>query len=325
MAAVCTVVLLIVGGTTAAIATAAAETGPGTITGTISDPSGYPLAGITVRLYDDGPDDGSLVGTATTTDAGRYRFSHVRTDGDDVYRFEAKDNPGGHVYSYSKSFPVAADKTTTSNLKMKIAGFIQGAVTTKDGSAPAQPGKHVYVDADGKSESGSALVSANGKFRLGGLSAGTYTLSFQDSTETFAPQCYSNVRMVDDNGCAGTTKVTVTAGKATTIKAQVLNHRTSLLSGTVTDKDGHPLSSASIEVYTATGNHLIGDSYTKDDGSWSLKAISYVGKVKIVARDSDGVLRDTWYDKAVDYAHATALPLKDGSEIDDILIVLPPK
>ncbi|MCW2750680.1 MAG: hypothetical protein JWR83_1790, partial [Aeromicrobium sp.] len=123
----------------------------------------------------------------------------------------------------------------------------------------------------------------------------------------------------------GTTKVTVTAGTATTIKPQVLNHRTSLLAGTVSDKAGKPFSSASIEVYTATKNHLIGDSFTKSDGSWSLKAISYVGSIKIVARDSDGVLRDTWYVNALDYAHAKALMLKDGSKIDHILIVLPPK
>ena len=66
MAAICAMVVLVAGGTTAALATTSAVPTTGTITGTISDPSGYPLAGITIQLWDNGAVEGSLVATATT-------------------------------------------------------------------------------------------------------------------------------------------------------------------------------------------------------------------------------------------------------------------
>ncbi len=212
----------------------------------------------------------------------------------------------------------------THNATMKLAGFIQGKVTTKVGSAPAQPAKHAYLTAYGKNTTETVSVSAKGTFRIGGLPAGTYALELQDRDEAFAAQCYNNIRMGSE-GCEGTTgatRISVTAGKATTIAPQVFTHPTSLLGGTVTDPDGKPLSSASIEVYTADKKHLVDDSYTKDDGTWSIRGIAYVGKVKIVARDSDGVLRDTWYAKAVDFAHATAVTLKEGSKITNTSITM---
>ena len=141
-AAICAMVVLVVAGTTAAIATTSAASTTGAVTGTISDPSGYPLAGITVRLYDDGPDDGDLVGTTTTNDAGRYRFASVRTDGDDLHRFDAKDVSGAHVFLYSSSFPVAGGTTTTHNGTMQIAGLVQGKVSTQVGSAFCSAWRH---------------------------------------------------------------------------------------------------------------------------------------------------------------------------------------
>ena len=41
-----------------------------------------------------------------------------------------------------------------------------------------------------------------------------------------------------------------------------------------------------------------------------------------MVRDSDEVLRDTWYVKAVDYVHATTVTLKEGSKITNIRITM---
>jgi protocatechuate 3,4-dioxygenase beta subunit len=310
-------------GTTAAIATASTASTTGTITGTISDPSGYPLPGITIRLFKDGADEGTLVGRTTTNSAGRYRFTGLQAEAGDAYRVEGMDPTGAHVFLYS-SFDVGSGSVTTHNATMKLAGYIQGKVSTKDGTAPAQPGRHVSVTAYGENAVETVDVSAKGTFRVGGLPAGRYVLELLDRDDAFATQCYDNVRMGAE-GCEGTTgaaRVTVTAGKATTITPQVLDHPTSQLGGTVTEPDGKPLSSASIEVYSADKKHLIDDSYTKADGSWSVRGIAYVGKVKIVARDSDGVLRDTWYATAIDFTHATAVTLKEGSEIKSLRLTM---
>jgi hypothetical protein len=200
-----------------------------TIMGTISDPSGYPLAGITIVLFEDGRDEGTRFGTATTDDVGGYRFARVRAMAGDDYRVEATDDSGAHV-STCASFKIGPDITTMHHATMPIAGYIQGKVTTQNGTAPAQPGRHVCVTAAGETTVQAVYISVNGKFRLGGLPAGKYALAFHDSDLAFADQCYSNVR-IDDDACAGSTKVTVTAGDTTTIEDQVLNHPTNVLDG----------------------------------------------------------------------------------------------
>ena len=323
MAAICAMVVLVAGGTTAAIATTSAAATTDTITGTITDSSGYPLPGITIRLFDDGPDDGSLVDTATTNTAGRYRFTGVHAKRGATYRLEGTDPTGAHVFLYS-SFVVGPGAAMTHNATMKLAGFIQGKATTKIGTAPAQPAKHAYITAYGKNTTETVNVSAKGTFRIGGLPAGTYVLELQDGDEAFADQCYNNIRMGSD-GCEvtkGATRVTVTAGKATTIAPQVFNHPTSVLGGTVTDAAGKPVEDAAVEIYAADQRRLIDDSYTKADGTWTLRGIEYVGKVKIMVRDSDEVLRDTWYVSAVDYAHAAPITVREGSERTTIHITM---
>jgi hypothetical protein len=173
--------------------------GTTTVTGTIYDPSGYPLAGIEIRLYDGGPADGSLVETTTTDDAGRYRFAKVLTDGTDHYRFEAEDLTGNHVYVCSGSFATEAGVPTTQDLTMKAAGVIRGKVTSSHA---------VLVTADSKTTGGEVTVSANGTFRLGGLPAGTYIVNFVDLVES---------------QCKGQTTVKVVAGQTATLKARTLS------------------------------------------------------------------------------------------------------
>ena len=222
VAIICAMVL-VGGGTTAAIAATSAST-TGTITGTISDPGGYPLAGIKVKLFKDGADEGTYVGTATTNDAGRYRFTGVQAKAGDPFWFGATDSSGAHVYAYS-AFNVGSGTVTTKNRTMPIAGFIQGKVSTKDGTAAAKPGTHVYVTAYGTDTVASAQVSARGTFRIGGLPAGSYVVELIDGGNLFAAQCYNNVKMSKE-GCEGTksaTYIKVIAGKAVTIAPQVMN------------------------------------------------------------------------------------------------------
>lgn len=224
MAAICTMVVLVTAGTTAAIATTSAAPTTATITGTISDPSGYPLAGITIELFKDGGDEGTYIGTTTTNDAGRYRFTEVHGDAGDAFRLQGRDPSGAHVALYSE-FTLKAGAATTNNVTVQLAGLVQGKVSTKNGSAAAQPGKHVLVTAYGERAVETVLVSAKGRFRVGSLPAGKYVLELHDRDDLFADQCYNNVRKSKE-GCEGTksaTRITVTAGKTVTITPQVMN------------------------------------------------------------------------------------------------------
>lgn len=319
MAAICAMVVLAAAGTTAAIATTSATSTGVTITGTISDASGYPLAGIKIEMFADGADEGTHVGTTTTNDAGRYVFSGVEAEAGDPFWFGATDSSGAHVYTYA-GFTIGTGTRTTKNRTMPIAGFIQGKVSTKDGSAPAQPAKHAFVGAEGEDWGSDAHVSAKGKFRIGGLPTGKYTLTFLDPD--FADQCYSNIRAPFHGSCR--TQVTVTAGRTTTITPQVFTHPNSTLSGTVTDTNGKPLEGIQVDAYTDKNRPInLDDPTTKADGSWTVDDIDWAGKIRIVARTHDGIpYRTTWYKSAVDFAHATPVTVTDGSEIGNLRIVM---
>ncbi|KQV75116.1 hypothetical protein ASC61_08935 [Aeromicrobium sp. Root344] len=321
VAAICAMVVLVAGGTTAAIATTSAAPAGAVVTGTIFDPSGYPLSGITIRLFRDGPDEGTLVDTTRTNDAGRYRFNGVQGASGDSYRIAGTDESGAHV-SLESTFDLTGT-TTTRNATMRLAGFIQGKVSTKIGTAPAQRATRASVSAESEDAAEGAQVSSKGTFRMGNLPAGTYTLTFLDSA--FAYQCYDNIRAPFHGSCTRSTKVTVVAGRTTTINPQVLSHPNSKVSGTVTDTAGAPLSGIQVAVYTDT-NRYIDDATTKADGTWAVTSVDWAGKVKVVARTSSAQpYRTTWYKNAVDFAHGTAIAVKDGSTITGIKIALPAK
>lgn len=317
--AIGTVVTLTVGGA-AALTAANAAPGAGTIAGTISDPSGYPLAGVTIRAFD----AGGPAGTTTTNAAGAFRFGGLPTDGEADYRYRATDETGQHLTSSALHIIVKPGTTTTANLSLRLAGIIQGKVYTQHGSAALVPGKNIQVAADVGTDGGvsrSVIVSAKGGFRLGGLPTGSYYVSFDDVTQEYDEACYNNIRRTKQ-GCVGITKVSVTAGKTTTLSRQVLNHRLGILSGTVTDSAGQPLQGMKVEVLTSATDSAIPVT-TSADGTWRKIGLDFVGSVRIRVSDSSGVYRTTWYASAASYATATPVAMKDGSEVKNLHITMP--
>ena len=171
------------------------------VTGTISDPSGYPLAGITVALFTEGRDEGTRLGTTMTDDVGGYRFTRRHPDVGDDYRVEATDHTGAHV-STSVAVTIDPARATPQDLTMPLAGYVQGAVVGRE-----QPATDVCVTASGEHATQAAYVSANGTFRIGGLPPGEYEVTFQD----------------DDLAAGDPVTVSVTAGRTTTVGDQVID------------------------------------------------------------------------------------------------------
>jgi hypothetical protein len=178
-----------------------------TITGTVSDPGGYPLAGITIVLFEGGRgEDGMRLDTTTTDDIGGYRFTRVHATAGDTFRVEATDDSGGHVSTCS-TFTVGTAATTL-HTTMPVAGHVQGTVVIQDG-ATTRPATQVCVTAAGEDVVQAVNVSANGTFRIGGLPAGKYTLLLHDDVHL-------------DTVSAHWLSVTVAAARTTTIEDQVL-------------------------------------------------------------------------------------------------------
>jgi hypothetical protein len=319
---------LVAGGTTALAATAAATTAAAKIqiTGTVSDHGGYPLAGMTVQVVRADHEESNFASTSTDW-AGAFGSPKIPVDATTEYVLEVTDPTGRHLVTYSKEFTATA-ANRKQNVTMADAGVIRGKVTTKDGDV-VKPATRVVVTAN---NSISVATSTLGKFSLGGLPTGTYALLFEDYDEDgtrpgplFSSICYDNIPRPVGN-CSDATQVKVTAGTVTTIHPQVLDHRLGSLSGTVTDTNGAPLKGKPVTIVAASDqSNWLGNATTKADGSWSVPGIKFVGKVKVSVEDPFEVYRTTWYDKAVDFAHATPLQLKDQGEIDDITIVMPLK
>lgn len=185
-------------------------------TGTVYDKVGNPLPDIRVELWRDGADEGDLVAVRRTTDTGRVTFPAVPKSSTTKYYLSAKDLTGHYADTLSATF---APKTTAApDIKMDAAGFIVGTVSTKvDGNTV--PSADVEVLALGDLTAGLVHTAANGTFRIGGLRSGTYVLSFLSPVRPFFETCYDNERPGKE-GCSYSTKVTVKAGKVTTINPQ---------------------------------------------------------------------------------------------------------
>ncbi|KRC65883.1 hypothetical protein ASE12_14615 [Aeromicrobium sp. Root236] len=171
------------------------------VTGTISDPSGYPLAGITVALFTEGRDQGTRLDTTITDDVGGYRFTRRQPVAGDDYRVEATDHTGAHVFT-RLAVTIDPARPTPQDLTMPVAGYVQGTVVSDE-----QPATDMCVTASGAHATGAAYVSAKGTFRIGGLPPGEYAVTFQDADLTAREPIV----------------VSVAAGRETTIEDQVID------------------------------------------------------------------------------------------------------
>jgi hypothetical protein len=314
-----TLVALVAAGGAAVITTASAAPGTGNISGAIFDSGGYPLAGVKVTAH---RDDNDQVAATTTDSAGRYRFDGLATDGDDWYRYRATDPTGRHIAKSSPQVVVKPGATSYHSLTLAAGGIIQGKAFTRQGSGPLVPAKLFVVTADMNEDvNASSHVSPTGSFRVGGLPSGTYAIYYDDDPGVYDSTCYHNIRRTQ-RGCVGYTRVTVTAGQTTTLKTQVITHKLGALFGTVTDADGQPLEGMKVEVLTGPTDHAVPVT-TAADGSWRKVGIDYVGNLRIKVSDPAGTYRTTWYASAVDYAHATPVPLKDGAEVKNLHVTMP--
>lgn len=218
--------LALIGGAAAGtIGSADAATATIQVTGTVTDKAGYPLAGMQVLVVRADHEDSDFEAT-TTGWAGTFSAPKIPADATMEYQLEVRDPTGRHLTTYSKPF-VATAAHRVQNVKLAAAGIIRGKVSTKDGDV-VRPARFVLVTANNSVSVGTSVF---GTFSLGGLPSGTYTLLFEDYDEDgtrpgphFASICYDNIpRPV--GSCGDATKVTVTAGKVTTINPQVLDVR----------------------------------------------------------------------------------------------------
>lgn len=332
---------LLVAATVAVLVGTAVAQGPATaastvrVHGTVSDSEGYPLPGVRVGIRPADHDDDTEFAVATTDGQGRFTTAAVPISSK-RYELTASDPTGRHLDTSSSSFTATA-AVAAKNLTMADAGVIRGKVSLP--GSPQTPATGILVGADrvtgGTVEHvDDAFTSTRGGFTLGGLTSGTYRLTFLDYDEDgtkpgrrYRPTCYDNVPVTAPNhGCAGETTVQVEAGTVTTIEPQVMGTRIGRLSGTVVDSAGKAVKYATVSVYSADTRKRLGEDDLGYPGgrsrTWRFD-LDHDGPVKIVAKDRTGKHRTTWYVKATSFAAAKSIPYDGLKDVSEIRLVLP--
>ena len=223
----------------------------GSITGTVTDTGGAPLANACMTVT------GSPLPYTTTTSActnasGVYTLSGLAS-ANYVVQFSKTDVAPSYVSEYynNKTSAISADPVvvtlgaTTTHIDAQLIrqGTISGAVSDAVTGQPVTSGLVEAFSGTSTYPTASAYLASNGTYAFNTLAAGSYKLvMYPTSGSGYAPQAYSGASTL-----AAATAVTVANGVSSTGKNFVLSIG-GKISGTVTDGAGAALANACVSL-----------------------------------------------------------------------------
>ena len=298
------------------------------ITGTITDASGTPIADVVLSVTD--PDNYEYYSAVTDESgtytlgglaAGSYRIcfdpSYARGPAAEGYASECYDNQP----SEETADPVAVGgpgTVTVVNAVLSPGAAITGRVIGSDGAA--LEGVYVWTTAmDGGRDM--AITRYDGSYSLRNMPEGDYYLCF-DAAEVRqpSPTGYANECFDDHAPATGYTAVHVAAGLTTAgidavlaIGAEVTGH--------VTDAAGAGIAFIVVEATLADGSYLGSFGYTDENGRYEITGLPATA-VKLCFSPMDGAHLSECYDNQPDASTATPITLSSGvvrSGVDAVL------
>ncbi len=303
----------------------------GSLKGMVTDETALPLAGIRVYLADAG---GRLLGDYRTTGAdGGFSFDGLAPA---TYKLYFSD-PGGNYESGWYGPPgspagtpiaVTAGGEITVSQVMAAAGdpgrgAVSGRVVAacKDAPRCVQGVAGVLVSAFrvehkqgyGMTLAGTSLTDSNGYYRVGGLLAGDYLVSFDPPGGSYAYQWYRGQQTFT------TAEVIPVHAGETVGKVDAVLEEGGTISGSVTAGMG-PVAGAQVDVFDKAGV-VVDTVFTGSDGSYRsgrLPAGAY--RVRVVAPPPIGETR--WYVNGDDFSSADAVVVREGEDTAGIDITL---
>lgn len=299
-----------------------------TIRGTVTDESGAPVPGVSVRAID--PAFGSWSGYTNTDAAGAYELTGLKPGG---YAIEfaplgASGPVAGEWWDDAASRADAEVVTVSSggsvsgiDAVLAGAGSISGVVTDTTGA----PAPFVYValyraSTDGVSDWVTSMsTDASGSYSLTGLRAGDYKVLFS-ARDSLLSEWYD-----DAHDVSSATAVTVQAGSTTSVDGELAVGAT--IAGVVTDEAGQPVENVSVwaRPTDSDGTRFPTGVSTSPDGSYSLSGLvpgDY--RVQFETDQAATNVAGEWWNDAETEAAATVLTLEAGEVFGGISPVLSP-
>lgn len=266
----------------------AGEVAEGSLAGTVTDRDGQPLGGATVTAYEyleyEDEDGGySTVeerGSATVAADGTYTIGSLPEG-----QYYLKAALSGHVSRWwpdardqwqADLIDLRVDRTATGiDLRLEAGGTISGQLTGSDGPlAGAEVYAYLWDDEDEYfAEAGSATTDGDGRYIIGELPSGDYTLRFEaPSGSGYVSQWWSDRRDEESADTFPLTSGAVLTGKDARLALGAT------VTGTVTDAAGFPLPGVEVIPYlwdegSQTYDTVGGDAMTNADGIFTITGI----------------------------------------------------
>ncbi|MEZ4656333.1 MAG: carboxypeptidase regulatory-like domain-containing protein [Caldilineaceae bacterium] len=314
---------------------------PGTISGTVTNEQGAPLAGIGIHVcgnryyYCDTDLNGSARfvtqadGSYKVTGLGPGIYQIQFIDPQHVYASEYYDN--ATQFSTATGIPVSGNNITNINAVLALGGAISGSITGVTGTVLNNVYVSLYLSSTNPLRGSQgpllnqSLESGETDYLIGGLPAGAYYLCASaylgDNYATYVTECYDNIVMpVDD-----LTPISTQAGQTTSGINLVLgeNPAYAQLSGRITATDGSPVPSAYVAAVTQEPYYYGYSSTNSDENGYYTftTIISDVYTVMASAYQNYGDLV-TYYGNVATPAKATYFSLPAGAVKTDVNITM---
>ena len=301
------------------------------ITGTVTDASGAPIASVGVSIY-------GQMDSASTDESGNYTLTglavgssyricfepfYARGPSADGYAAECYDNQP----SAETADPVAVGgpgSVTVANAVLAPGGAITGRITGSDGAA--LEGISVHATAvDDSMDQRMATTQPDGTYSVRNVSEGDYYLCFDAANiQQPAPTGYANECFDDHAPSTSYTVVHVAAGSTTTGVDAVLAVGAEV-TGHVTDAAGNGIPFVRIEATRADGSYLGSYGYTTEDGRYVITGLPAAAVTLCFM--PEGGYQSECYDNQPDVSTATPITLSSGvvrSGVDAVLADAPP-
>lgn len=294
------------------------------VTGAITAPSGRPVSGGSVEVYDAAT--GNQVGEEYTDPKGGFRLTSslpsvkLRFSG---YDPRTGDQLASEFYM-DKGTLAAADAVAPTSAGANVGTVVLAPGGSIAGRVTSEAGAPVYRAQACSNLGGCDWTDANGYYLIEGVDTGEHVVSFNDPIGDYAGELYNNVPLTDQ---AAATRVAVAPGQAVVnidaalAAAPVVAPVGVDLSGTVRDELGNIGVGYEVLVYDAPADartrEVVARTYSNRSGAYHFTELDRLaGKTQFKVlvdggngprEEGDFARRDTWSGNKVGYETASVI------------------